>query len=816
MFCADTCRRGQADGDSEEEPPPAKRQNTTEPQKNMQRVANEGGQQFEIKMAAVIRLRGMVRTDNFELATNVTDAGNFGDLIYTEAGRQYCLHLKHIHNAGTNKLVHSELVRILHSCFETYVSVKDIDKSEFIIYTNKHLGTRLLNHKTEEPDVEKIFKTSDEGKVFKFSPDDNKGNDVYTLLEKSVTKIKEYKSLSDVEKESTLKKIREFLNKVIIFTGQKGQWELDDLIAKEIGNQDANQVDCQQYKSVLQHFKTPLENWWGSKKRENMTPEMLRKWLQRAKTAHFTHSVTGLNNICTTKLVRTGIAFSEKEISKLRVELSNKRAVHLRSDALTLCSKLLLDCLDTSKYIFVTFESLQENKNLVLNAWRGGNWEWLIVFCVSAVGQSDIADTCLEISEVIKDAHSTKRVVILTACLVQQITDFVSVEHELKFEQLSKVSQEILLDKKIEFQGCEVTMRSVLERHGDVRQVLGPELVTDLITEGTPMNIGGRLQINTEHYEPRVFKRKIWLSLDSLRNRSTYPDILAVSGMQKNDLVDIVPSGEEVGSFYFEVGYVSENSTKNYDVLEKRFIVLKGRNMKSSFLKLCEIHNKETLHWLKYKDGKLLWKQTRGSLQNILNFIDAEKTGVDKRIAKECMNSGSCEINEDSIWNLGEMSVLVIAEPGMGKSSTTTQVAWNTKLTDPTSWVVHINWNDHTRKLQEINTATFNFKSLVEFLCSAAFPESKYTDINRVLLKQALQKSGNVTVLMDGFDEFSPLHMHKDVILSEIMKTKVGKDLVTLRNVEKERLEKEPSGITFSMRNLSRESQRECSQPLDM
>jgi len=67
-------------------------------------------------------------------------------------------------------------------------------------------------------------------------------------------------------------------------------------------------------------------------------------------------------------------------------------------------------------------------------------------------------------------------------------------EHKFKFEQLSKESQEMVLDKTIDFQGCEVTMRSVLQRHGNVQHVLGPELVTDLITEGTSVNIGGRLQ----------------------------------------------------------------------------------------------------------------------------------------------------------------------------------------------------------------------------------------------------------------------------------------------------------------------------------
>jgi hypothetical protein len=103
------------------------------------------------------------------------------------------------------------------------------------------------------------------------------------------------------------------------------------------------------------------------------------------------------------------------------------------------------------------------------------------------------------------------------------------------------------------------------------------------------------------------------------------------------------------------------------------------------------------------------------------------------------MKSGRCEVKEDSVWGLGERTALVVAEWGMGKSSTATQMAWYTKLADPTSWVVLINWNGPTRKLQESNATTFHLDSPVEFLCRSTFPESKYTDIvNRNLFKQAL------------------------------------------------------------------------------
>jgi hypothetical protein len=363
--------------------------------------------------------------------------------------------------------------------------------------------------------------------------------------------------------------------------------------------------------------------------------------------------------------------------------------------------------------------------------------------------------------------------------------------------------------KVLDVQGHEVTMRSVLQQHGNVERVLGPELVTDLIRGGTAVNIGGRLQPNTDFYEARVFKREIWFPLVILQDKDTYPDVFAVSGIEESQLVSIVPSYEVVGIFHFDEESVTGNTTDHNDVSKTRFIVLEGRNLKSSFSQLCEKYRTKTFHWLKYKDGKLLWKKTYGDNEKLLNYIDAEIPHADGRIIAEFMRRRSCEVNEKSIWDLGGRVVLVVAKPGMGKSSTTTQVAWNTKLADPTSWVVRINWNDHTRKLQDIDTANFNLDSLVEFLCSAAMPESKYTDINRSLLKQALQYSGNVTVLMDGFDEISPTHADKAFdILSELMRSKVKRVWVTSRPVQKERLERELRVTAFSMKKLSNESQR--------
>jgi hypothetical protein len=797
---ADTCWRRDTDSESDEEPPPAKRQRTTDPQTNRTGGAHDGGQQFEIKMAAVIGLRGLESGDNFELATNVTNAGNFDDIVYTAGGWRYFLQLKHTENPDTTHLQPKDLVELLHKCFESYYEMEDKDKSEFIIYTNKRLGRMLSSHErndTADSTVESVFKTSTKGEIFNFTRDDNKKIDVYSGVEKLVKGSKQFGDLSVAEQNYKVGMINEFLEKLIMVISQKGQQKLDKVIYKEIKKRDEIKVCREVNEQVIRYFKMRLETWWRNKN-EKMTPETLRNWLQEAKTKACASVVRSLFKSCTKTLVGTGMRFSDSEISQLQTELSDKRAVHLRSDALTLCSILLPDCLDTTKCIFVTFESLQSNKDMLLYAWLGGHWGWLVVFCDSTVQQSDISDTCLEIYEIIKRGPSSKHAIILTLCSVQQISNFVPIEHEFNFEQLSVESQGIVLDKKIDFQGCEVTMRSVLEQHGNVEHVLGHELVTDMITEETPVNIGGRLYINEGYYAPRALERRLWLDWNVLWSTNTYSNVFAVSRMKEKDLTERLPSGKAVESTSSKELYVRD-LTKDTSI---RIFLLAYSDVENSFLEICERLEGKSLHWLDFKNGDLLWKKSSCGTDSLLDYIDTDKTRADRGIIAACMKRGSCEVNEGT--------VLVVDEPGMGKSSTTTQVAWHTKLADPTSWVVRINWNDHSRELQKIIPAAFNFDSLVAFLCSAAFPNSKYTDIDRILLKQALQNSGNITVLMDGFDEISPIHADKAAaVLCELMKTKVGRVWVTSRPVEKERLEIKLSVFAFSMKKVSRMSQEE-------
>jgi U3 small nucleolar RNA-associated protein 14 len=154
LFCADTCWRKETNNEWDEEPPTAKEQPTDTQPKGPGSV-KDGGHQFQMKMAALIGLRGLQRGDDFELFSNRDDAGNFDDLVYTAGGRRYFLQLKHDDNPDKKKLTKGDLVTLLQSCFKSYCAIKNgdtfkdipIDNSKFIVYTNKELNPTLLKHK---------------------------------------------------------------------------------------------------------------------------------------------------------------------------------------------------------------------------------------------------------------------------------------------------------------------------------------------------------------------------------------------------------------------------------------------------------------------------------------------------------------------------------------------------------------------------------------------------------------------------------------------------------------------------------------------
>jgi hypothetical protein len=82
-FFTDAGQGRDDDNASDEQSPPENQQQKDKKPKQKSGVTHDGGQQFEIKLAGVIGLRGMDKGHEFEMERYVKDAGIFNRIMYT-------------------------------------------------------------------------------------------------------------------------------------------------------------------------------------------------------------------------------------------------------------------------------------------------------------------------------------------------------------------------------------------------------------------------------------------------------------------------------------------------------------------------------------------------------------------------------------------------------------------------------------------------------------------------------------------------------------------------------------------------------------
>ncbi|XP_023706645.1 uncharacterized protein LOC111863996 isoform X2 [Cryptotermes secundus] len=141
--------------------------------------------------------------------------------------------------------------------------------------------------------------------------------------------------------------------------------------------------------------------------------------------------------------------------------------------------------------------------------------------------------------------------------------------------------------------------------------------------------------------------------------------------------------------------------------------------------------------------------------------------------------------------------VLLISEPGMGKSTELLHLASVIKEAEQSTCVVRINLNDHTDYLRQ------NQPSAVELLCRAGRFDTQF---QKSLLQHKLLHAENTVLLFDGFDEISPTYSDKVLsIVTELRDVNVRKMWITSRPVMGGKLENQFSALSFALKPFSEE-----------
>ncbi|KRT86457.1 AAA protein, partial [Oryctes borbonicus] len=222
--------------------------------------------------------------------------------------------------------------------------------------------------------------------------------------------------------------------------------------------------------------------------------------------------------------------------------------------------------------------------------------------------------------------------------------------------------------------------------------------------------------------------------------------------------------------FGFDESYYIKRTFISQLVIEDRIIEDKEDGLisdhlaysKTEFRKLCKEYPESRIHWLsKERSGQLIWKESRGSTQNLNKYISVKN-----------QRNFSSENVEDLLEQAQRQRIMIISDSaGMGKTTILAHLSKKIKAIYPTYWVCLLNLNIYTEELEKQSNEQ---KETIEFIVEELLKLS--SPFETAVFKQLLSTK-RVILMFDGFDEICPLY-----------ETVVTKLLVALRNTSVEQI----------------------------
>lgn len=206
----------------------------------------------------------------------------------------------------------------------------------------------------------------------------------------------------------------------------------------------------------------------------------------------------------------------------------------------------------------------------------------------------------------------------------------------------------------------------------------------------------------------------------------------------------------------------------------------------------CEEYN---VHWLERDKGKFIWKNSKGSISELLTYkINIKDHGFERQSTKTHL------IKEEELINYFKKHRIIIISDiaGMGKTTVLTSLSIFLKSTNPKFWVMRINLNLCTnvfdeeinnrkfggKKRRSSNKKTENNNEAIHILLKLLGLDeisSPETAFERKLLEYNLEIKLNVILLLDGFDEISPDYKDLVIELIKVLEFHVEKIVITTR-----------------------------------
>jgi energy-coupling factor transporter ATP-binding protein EcfA2 len=727
-------------------------------------------------------LRAKNKGNNFKLASNIKGLGAFDDVFIeylngNSTKEHIFLQLKSKvgHKITMQQLLAGKGDFSLRKYYDSYIQVEEnyncfegvkmagsIDESLFIIYSNADVVQELKSNKVIQFGEEEFLMTG--GSVLQFNEEEHKAI---------------YEHLQDLSKH------RDFLSRFRIIYSQSDEKEMDCHIKREL----QLSMKLSGSELILTHtcFIDFVKGWWQNlnyflKETNSKEHDLLEKTKEKVRRT-LVAKILGQRN---SEFEELSIKYKQSAITHMKQLTEPHKAVLIFApgSSTTLTAAKIHQMLSATKHTILNLQQLIRYKTEVMLAWKN-KFDVLVVESQSST--EDLQDVFSEISINLNECGVEKRFVFIANTVgntEQQINALrrtfstkLRVEYDVwEFTDIVTESRTFILEKEVIFQGSVMQIKNIVKEI-DVHMLnaLDFDSISLLLGDGKP-SIGIPIEGKLDYYIDRTLaciqhvETGTQEESELLRPfRKEYCEKLQGASACREKQCNITGQGQGITQLSQVNGNEQEQTRECNETTELR--VSKTADQKDP----CEEKSDEN-----------------GNEQRDL-----------ERKSTRFWRPGTLLEGESRI-------VLVIGEPGMGKSTLLTHLAKEARKCEPDVWIVRVNINNYTRKLHEIKGNGFDEKDALKLLTEAAqIKESDSEHLEKQLFNYVYRSTGNMAVLIDGVDEVSP-HYTEEVLqlLKLLLKKKIRKIWVTSRNSVKDQIEQELQCQSYSLTPFSVEEQK--------
>ncbi|KAJ8715221.1 hypothetical protein PYW08_005202 [Mythimna loreyi] len=551
--------------------------------------------------------------------------------------------------------------------------------------------------------------------------------------------------------------VTDFLNKLVIFSSQADEEGVETILKNEIEENQLNEPNYFQAKidAIFAKFHDEIQKWWIQ---PEQAPYLTEEYNLFKKAKHIIKDqlVSVVNFMYKIKINHFDSTFTENAVKSLNFQDQVKKIITTENTILTVVK--VIQHLNNKSHIILDLEYIMDlptkERKVLCQELRSTHEDTVLILVCDEIQQNK-----KKILETISGAVLSKNTIIVTkrACveILQKYFPESSVHDDKNsFIDLSDESQKSIMENaKVVFQGTEVRLDLILDDKSKTfvkGDILHKIINKEKILVGT-LNVSRDYNdIKYLHVERRLKKAKnksismmpylctcqifrlkeIYETQDSYETLVEKPSCSSQCGMGLSTPYhtpkEITVKNRMCYNLYFNEQNLSTDVISSIEYLLTNSPEEKKEQNLGETLKT----NSSPLNIVVEDLDYLLNQQQKNAVLDVYVQFNPNNSGIIIKPLTIDIDMTS-ELPPDHV-------VLVLAEPGVGKSTLLTNLSIKTKGLKPEVWIIRINlleYSEEFSKWKDDNT-TINLLETLKFIC-------------QVIIRDRFGKNNNVEILLE-------------------------------------------------------------------